>query len=159
MPTKQGDITILNNPIAQELLHSKVPARLAYVWPDGTPRVIPIWFHWNGQEIVMGTPLNAPKVKALDEGSKVALTIDTDTWPHKVLQIRGTVSIETVDGVVPEYALAAERYLGAEGGKGWVEQAKALFPQMTRIVVRPDWVGLLDFEQRFPSAIEAAMAG
>ena len=159
MPTKQGDITILNNPIAQELLHSKVPARLAYVWPDGTPRVIPIWFHWNGQEIVMGTPLNAPKVKALDEGSKVALTIDTDTWPHKVLQIRGTVSIETVDGVVPGYALAAERYLGAEGGKGWVEQAKALFPQMTRIVVRPDWVGLLDFEQRFPSAIEAAMAG
>ena len=159
MPTKQGDITILNNPIAQELLHSKVPARLAYVWPDGTPRVIPIWFHWNGQEIVMGTPLNAPKVKALNEGSKVSMTIDTDTWPHKVLQIRGTVSIETVDGVVPEYALAAERYLGAEGGKGWVEQAKALFPQMTRIVVRPDWVGLLDFEQRFPSAIETAMGG
>ncbi len=158
MPTKQGDTAILDNPIAQELLHSKVPARLAYVWPDGTPRVIPIWFHWNGQEIVMGTPLKAPKVKALEQGSKVALTIDTDTWPHKVLQIRGTVSMQTVDGVVPEYALAAERYLGVEGGKGWVEQAKALFPQMTRIVVRPDWVGLLDFEQRFPSAIEAAMA-
>lgn len=158
MPTKQGDTAILDNPIAQELLHSKVPARLAYVWPDGTPRVIPIWFHWNGQEIVMGTPLKAPKVKALEQGSKVALTIDTDTWPHKVLQIRGTVSMQTVDGVVPEYALAAERYLGVEGGTGWVEQAKALFPQMTRIVVRPDWVGLLDFEQRFPSAIEAAMA-
>jgi hypothetical protein len=106
----------------------------------------------------MGTPLKAPKVKALDQGAKVALTIDTDTWPHKVLQIRGTVSVQTVDGVVPEYALAAERYLGVEGGKAWVEQAKALFPQMTRIVVRPDWVGLLDFEQRFPSAIEAAMA-
>ena len=89
----------------------------------------------------------------------MALTIDTDAWPHKVLQIRGTVSAQTVDGVVPEYALAAERYLGAEGGKGWVEQAKALFPQMTRIVVLPDWVGLLDFEQRFPIAIEATMAG
>jgi len=159
MPTKQGDITILDNPIAQELLHSKVPARLAYVWPDGSPRVIPIWFHWNGQEIVLGTPLQAPKVKALEQGSKVALTIDTDNWPHKVLQIRGTVSVQTVDGVVPEYALAAARYLGAESGKGWVEQAKALFPQMARIVVRPEWVGLLDFEQRFPSAIEAAMAG
>lgn len=159
MPTKQGDTAILDNPIAQELLHSTVPARLAYIWNDGTPRVVPIWFHWNGQEIVMGTPLKAPKVKVLDEGAKVALTIDTDTWPHKVLQIRGTVSVQTVDGVVPEYALAAERYLGVEGGKGWVEQAKALFPQMTRIVVRPDWVGLLDFEQRFPSAIEAAMAG
>jgi hypothetical protein len=32
-------------------------------------------------------------------------------------------------------------------------------PQMTRIAVQPEWVGILDFERRFPSAIEAAMSG
>jgi hypothetical protein len=32
-------------------------------------------------------------------------------------------------------------------------------PQMVRISVRPEWVGILDFEERFPSAIEAAMSG
>src|SRR2546423_14053646 len=112
MTTKQGDTALLNDPIAQELLHSNIPARLAYVWHDGTPRVIPIWFHWNGKEIVLGTPLKAPKTRVLRDGSKVALTIDTNTWPHKVLQIRGTANIETVDGVVPEYAAAARRYFG-----------------------------------------------
>jgi hypothetical protein len=30
---------------------------------------------------------------------------------------------------------------------------------MARIVIQPEWVGILDFEQRFPSAIEAAMSG
>jgi hypothetical protein len=30
---------------------------------------------------------------------------------------------------------------------------------MARITVRPEWVGILDFEERFPSAIEAAMSG
>lgn len=30
--------------------------------------------------------------------------------------------------------------------------------QETRIAIRPAWVGLLGFETRFPSAIEAAMA-
>jgi len=30
---------------------------------------------------------------------------------------------------------------------------------MVRIAVKPQWVGVLDFEKRFPSAIEAAMAG
>jgi hypothetical protein len=30
---------------------------------------------------------------------------------------------------------------------------------MIRISIRPDWVGLLDFEKRFPSAIEAAISG
>jgi hypothetical protein len=30
---------------------------------------------------------------------------------------------------------------------------------MARISIRPEWVSILDFEKRFPSAIEAAMAG
>lgn len=159
MPTKQGDVALLNDPIAQELLRSTIPARLAYVWHDGTPRVIPIWFHWNGAELVMGTPLKAPKLKVLQDNSKVALTIDTDSWPHRVLQLRGTARVETVDGVVPEYATAAQRYFGEEQGRVWVEQVKGMFPQMARISVRPEWVSLLDFETRFPSAIEAALAG
>ena len=37
--------TLLDDPVAQELLHSTNLARLAYTWHDGTPRVVPIWFH------------------------------------------------------------------------------------------------------------------
>jgi len=75
------------------------------------------------------------------------------------LSIRGTASVSTVDGVVPEYALAAKRYFGEQGGTDWVNQIKGMFTQMTRIAVTPEWVGILDFEKRFPSAIAAAMAG
>src|SRR5207253_5219153 len=71
MPVKQGDLALLQLPAARELLQSKLPARLAYVWMDGTPRVVPIWFHWNGSEFVMGTPPNTPKVKALARNPKV----------------------------------------------------------------------------------------
>ena len=70
MPTKQGGLELLQTPVAQELLQSNIPARLAYVWRDGTPRVIPIWFHWNGKEIVLGTPAKAPKTQALKSNSK-----------------------------------------------------------------------------------------
>lgn len=120
MPTQQGSVALLNDPVAQQLLHSTNLARLAYTWPDGTPRVIPIWFHWNGHALVLGTPLGAPKVHVLPHNSKVALTIDADEWPYKVLLIRGTAEVETVDGVVPEYAAAAERYFGAEQGRAWL---------------------------------------
>jgi len=89
----------------------------------------------------------------------VALSIDGNTWPYKVLQIRGTAHVETVSGVVPEYALAAERYFGTEQGRAWVTQVGGMFSQMARIVVKPEWVAILDFEKRFPSAIEAAMSG
>ena len=159
MPTTQGSIALLNDPVAQELLRSTSLARLAYVWRDGTPRVVPIWFHWNGKEIVLGTPPKAPKVRALSPGAKVALSIDGHTWPYKVLQIRGTAQVETVTGVVPEYALAAERYFGADQGRAWVTQVEGMFSHMVRIAVKPEWVAVLDFEKRFPSAIEAAMSG
>lgn len=157
MPSNQGNVELLKQPLAQDLLRSKVPARLAYVWSDGTPRVIPIWFHWNGEEIVLGTPSAAPKTKAILDGSKVAITIDTESWPAKVLLIRGTARRESIDGTFPEYAAMAQRYFGEEGGRAWLERARGMFPRMVRVTVHPEWVGLLDFETRFPSAIEAAM--
>ena len=64
MATEQGDLALLDDPVAQELLHSTDLARLAYTWRDGAPRVIPIWFHWDGEAIVLGSPPNAPD----DEG-------------------------------------------------------------------------------------------
>jgi len=153
MPVKQGDLDLLQHPASQHLLQSKIPARLAYVWTDGSPRVVPIWFHWNGREVVMASPPKAPKLKALAKNPKVALTIDNNEFPHKVLLVRGTAKLETVKGVVPEYATAAERYFGPEQGKSWVGQLASMIQEMVRITVTPEWVGLLDFQSRFPSAL------
>ena len=152
-PVKQGDVGLLQHPASQELLHSQIPARLAYVWMDGTPRVVPIWFHWNGQNIVMASPPKAPKLKALAKNPKVSLTIDDNTFPHKVLLIRGTARLETVQGIVPEYEAAAARYFDAATAKGWLTQLNSLVSSMVRITITPEWVGLLDFQTRFPSAL------
>ena len=156
---KQGDLSLLNDSIAQELLHSAIPARLAYVWPDGTPRVVPIWFYWTGEEIVLCSPPGAPKMKALGLEAKIALTIDTEAWPAKALIIRGTAQCRTVEGEVAEYPELVRKYLG-DGAETWREQYRQMFPRPMRIAVRPEWAGVLDVAaNRFPSAIEAAIAG
>ena len=158
MASKQGDLALLNEPVAQKLLNSTIPARLAYNWSDGTPRVQPMWFHWNGEQIVMASPPNAPKLKVLSQNAKVALTIDDKDFPYKVLLVRGTVQVEVVQGMVPEYVASAKRYLGEEGSKGFLEWYGGMFPEENvRITVQPQWVGLIDMETRFPSAFEAAM--
>ena len=153
MPVKQGELQLLQHAASKELLQSRIPARLAYGWTDGTPRVIPIWFHWNEREFVLATPPKAPKLKALAKNPKVALTIDDNTFPHKVLLVRGTARLETLKGIVPEYAVAAERYFGSEQGKAWVKQLGSMIQEMVRITITPEWVGLLDFQVRFPSAL------
>lgn len=153
MPVKQGGLELLQHPASKELLQSNIPARLAYIGTDGTPRVVPIWFHWDGREFVLGTPPKAPKLKALAKNPKVALTIDDNNFPHKVLLVRGTAKLQPVNGVVPEYAQAATRYFGEQQGKAWVSQLSSMTPQMVRIAITPEWVGLLDFQTRFPSAL------
>ena len=153
MPVTQGDLGLLQHPASQELLRSKIPARLAYIATDGTPRVIPIWFHWNGTEIVMATPPKAPKLKALAKNPKVSLTIDENDFPQKVLLIRGTARLEPCSGVAREYALAADRYFGEDQGRAWVAKMGGMISSQVRIIVTPEWVGLLDFQTRFPSAL------
>ena len=154
-PVQQGDLGLLRHPASKELLESNIPARLAYVWTDGTPRVVPIWYHWNGREFIMATPPKAPKLKALARNPKVSFTIDDNTFPHKVLLVRGTARLEPVDGIVPEYATAAERYFGREQGQAWVNQLRTMISSMVRISITPEWVGLLDFKTRFPSALSS----
>ena len=52
---------ILDKPLSKKMLDRDL-CRLAYTASDGTPRAIPIAFTWNGSEIVMCTPTNAPKL-------------------------------------------------------------------------------------------------
>jgi hypothetical protein len=161
MPTKQGDLSLLNDPIAQMLLNGPYPAHLSYVWTDGSPRVIPIGFTWTGTELVTGTPHNAPKIKALKDGDRVAVTIDTYTPPFRVLYIRGIARISPYDGIVPEWAMAGERIIGKEGGQAFVNlidgMLKAGVVKFFRLAVQPTWVGILDFEKRFPSGVEKGL--
>jgi hypothetical protein len=97
------------------LLQSAIPARLAYIWRDATPRGVSIGFHWNGQEVVLGTFPDAPKMQVLHDGVKVALTFDGVGAPFKVLLIRDAVRVDLVAGTAPEYAAMCKRMLGEEG--------------------------------------------
>jgi len=148
---QQGSLELLNDPVAGELLASANPARLAYTWMDGSPRVVPIWFHWTGEQFVLGSPPRAPKLTALAADPRVALTIDDNAWPHKVLLARGTAAVELLDDVSPEYEQAATRYFGPEQGPAWVATLRG--KPMARIAVTPSWAGILDFQTRFPSAL------
>jgi translation initiation factor IF-1 len=152
MTMVKGGTELLQDPVAQELLASRIPARLAYNWTDGTPRVVSIWFHWDGSDIVMASLPGAPKLNALHSGDRVALTIDTNDPPHHILSIRGTAEVTETQGVVKEYAQAAMRYLGKERGEAYVGSLPSDI-KMGRIAVRPDQVVVLDFETRFPSPV------
>jgi hypothetical protein len=152
---RESEITeILDRPISRELLVRDV-LRLAYVAKDGTPRNVPIAFTWNGSEIVMCTTKNAPKLPALRANPMVALTIDTEVHPPKILLIRGRAELDVVDGIPDEYLQINGSYeMTPEQRVEWEAEVRSLYDGMVRIVVTPTWAKLIDFETTLPSAVE-----
>ena len=130
------------------LLESRIPARLAWVGNDGTPRVVAIWFLWTGDELAMSTFAGAQKLSGITEGTIVAVTIDTDTFPYRSLKLRGPVTVRPVDGLAEEYRLAAQRYLGEEMASRWLE----FLDGATQVVLslRPTWARAADMNTDSP---------
>jgi len=155
MTVQPNEITeVLNRPISQELLARDL-TRLAYVARDGSPRNVPIAFTWNGSEIVMCTSKNAPKLPSLRENPAVALTIDTEVHPPKILLIRGRAELDVVDGIPEEYLQINGTYtMTQEQRVEWEAEIRSLYDGMVRIVVTPTWAKLIDFETTLPSAVE-----
>jgi general stress protein 26 len=145
---------VLNRAISQELLARDI-ARLAYVAKDGTPRSIPIGFTWNGSAIVMCTAKNAAKVLALRHNPAVALTIDTEVHPPRILLIRGRAELDVVEGIPDEYLEMNGSYtMTPQQRVEWEADVRSLYDGMVRIVVVPTWAKLIDFETTLPSAVE-----
>jgi len=150
-------IEVLEKPISQQMLDRDL-VRLAYVAKDGTPRVVPIAFTWNGSEVVMCTTTNAPKLASLRRDPAVALTVDTEVHPPKILLMRGEAVLDEVEGIPDEYLQMNGTYdMTPEQRVDWEAEVRSLYDSMVRIVVKPTWAKLIDFDETLPTPVEELM--
>jgi hypothetical protein len=103
----------------------------------------------------MCTVKNAAKVQALRHNPAVALTIDTEVHPPKILLLRGRAELDVVEGIPEEYLQMNGSYtMTPEQRVEWEAEVRSLYDGMVRIVVVPTWAKLIDFETTLPSAVE-----
>jgi PPOX class probable F420-dependent enzyme len=149
----------LSSEVARQLLASRIPARLAYLGGDGRPRVLPIWFHWTGEAIVIATSASSPKFRAIRRNPDLALTIDSEAPPYRSLQIRGRAEIEIVDGLAPEYETMAHRYYPKAAAELWLARARAHVLRQARLTIRPAWARVLDVAALSPELARVLKEG
>lgn len=163
MSLPQGDVKLLDTPLARRLLAASLVARLAYTSRDGTPRLIPVNFLWTGDELVVGAFAGTYKIRDLSARPDVAVCIDTADGLPEVLMLRGTVTLTEVAGVLPEYATIQRAGMGDEMGNAYLAAIDQPGLRMVRIGLRPSWVGVVDFQERFPARtpqpVRAALGG
>src|SRR5262245_54460173 len=74
MTVEEARRLLQTDAVAQHVLSLPLMARLAYPWRDGSPRVVPMWFHWTGDELLMGAPPNSPTMKVIAVRQQVAVS-------------------------------------------------------------------------------------
>ena len=85
----------------------------------------------------------------------VALTIDKEVHPPKILLLRGDAVLDEVEGIPDEYLQMNGTYeMTAEQQTEWETEVRSLYESMVRIVVTPRWAKLIDFEETLPSPVE-----
>jgi Pyridoxamine 5'-phosphate oxidase len=137
----------LGQPAAQELLNTAPLLRLAYDGTDGTPRVIPVGFHFDGERLVVCTATTSPKVRALRLRPDVAVTIDAGSTPAdaRSLLVRGVATLDVVDGIPDEYIAGARKSLDPEQVEDFKRAVGGVYEQMARISIEPRWARFYDF--------------
>ena len=147
----------LNRPIARELLDSAM-GRFSYLGLDGDPRVVPVGFWCTGAQIRFATAVNSAKVAALRVHPRVAMAVDRFGVPPRSLLVRGSATVEIVDGEPEEYLAGAPKLMPAEAVPGWRAGVQALYRQMAVVSITPDHAVLHDFETTLPRAVAELLA-
>jgi PPOX class probable F420-dependent enzyme len=89
----------------------KAFASLATIMPDGSPQVTPVWFDYDGDIVRINSARGRVKVRNMQEGSPVALSIMDPENPYRYLQIRGRVRRVTEEGADRHIDSLAKKYL------------------------------------------------
>lgn len=117
------------------LLRDEHVVWLSSVRPDGRPHLVPIWFSWDGREILIASKPNAQKVRNLRASAKVMLALGEaeDDFDVGLLEGHAELLDEPAAAVLPASHLAKYRRQIAEIGLSAAE-FHATYSQVIRIV-------------------------
>ncbi|HVZ18775.1 MAG TPA: PPOX class F420-dependent oxidoreductase [Terriglobales bacterium] len=93
------------------LTGKKAFASLATLMPDGTPQVTPVWFDWDGKNLMFNSARGRQKDKNVRRDPRVTLTIMDPENPYRYLEVRGRVTDITQEGATAHIDKMAKKYL------------------------------------------------
>jgi PPOX class probable F420-dependent enzyme len=115
------DITSASGQRAAERLATERIGWLTTVASDGTPQVSPIWFLWDGTEILVYS-LESPRARNIANHPRVSLNLDGNGLGGDIVIVEGTARIDTDAPSAdnnPEYV---EKYLPVMNDYGWTPE-------------------------------------
>jgi PPOX class probable F420-dependent enzyme len=97
-----------------DILQKKAFAQLATLMPDGSPQVSPVWFEFDGQNILVNTAKGRIKDQNMRRDKRVGLDIMDPDNPYRHISIRGRVVDITEKGADAHIDKLTKKYIGQD---------------------------------------------
>jgi PPOX class probable F420-dependent enzyme len=97
-----------------DLTKKKAFAQLATLMPDGSPHVAPVWFEYDGKNILINSAKGRVKDKNIRRDPRVGIDILDPDNPYRHLSIRGRVVEITEKGADEHIDKLAKKYTGLD---------------------------------------------
>jgi len=109
------------------------------------PLAIPIWYEYDGTDVVMGIDGGTLKDRLLRAAQRATLTVQSEVAPYQYVSVEGPVTIEPHSH---DSRALAVRYLGPELGEWYADNNR---PSATSLTVRlhPEHWRTYDFAKLF----------
>ena len=96
-------------------------ADLATIRPDGSPHVAPVWYHYDGEKVMVIASRTAVKTRNIRNDPRVALSVATEAAPYEYVLVTGTASVS--DDAAPHLLRTmAYHYKGVTEGRRYADQ-------------------------------------
>lgn len=96
------------------LLEGKNFAHVATIKKDGTPYVIPVWVHTDGEHVVVNTAEGRVWPKHLERDPRTTVTVMNLENPYEYVQITGRVAERTHEDGDEVIDSLAKKYMGVD---------------------------------------------
>lgn len=129
---------------------------LALAQQERGPLTVPIWYDYTpGGELRFITGRDSRKGRLLSPGARVSLCAQSEAPPYKYVTVEGAVARVADADLERDVRPMARRYLGHEGGDGYVEYVRTAHPDQDDVLVSvriDQWV-TMDFAKEFGAAV------
>ena len=98
----------------QDLLQKKAFAQLATIMADGSPQVSPVWFEYDGKNILINSAKGRVKDVNMRRDPRVGIDIQDPDNPYRHVSIRGRVVDITEKGADEHIDKLTKKYTGQD---------------------------------------------
>ena len=109
---------------------------LATVRPDGRPHIVPVWFLWQGETILVFSKPNNQKIRNLRQNAAVTVSLDNTDRGDDVIILEGTAELIDDPDVTTTLPAFASKYASLLADLRWTAETMSReYSQAIRVTI------------------------